>query len=75
MRWIQDTRFPAQEGTSLTVRTARPTAVRLRLRVPWWAGRGASARLNGKPLDGFAAPTSSSIGPGATAIGSTSRCR
>src|SRR5262249_35597998 len=53
---IQDTRFPAEPRTSLTVKPARPVALELRVRVPWWTARGGSARLNGKALDGFAAP-------------------
>jgi DUF1680 family protein len=35
---------------------ARTVAFALRVRVPSWTARGGSARLNGKPLDGFAAP-------------------
>jgi len=53
---VQDTRFPAEPRTSLTVTTARPVAFELRVRVPSWIGRGGAARLNGKPIDGFAAP-------------------
>jgi hypothetical protein len=30
----------------------------LRIRVPWWATRGVTARLNGKPLEGNAPPSS-----------------
>jgi DUF1680 family protein len=56
VKLIQDTRFPAEPRTSLTVKTTRPVALELRVRVPSWIARGGSARLNGKPLDGFAAP-------------------
>jgi len=56
MTWIQDTRFPVEPRTRLTVRTAKPTALQLRIRVPSWVERGGAATLNGKPLDGFAAP-------------------
>jgi DUF1680 family protein len=54
--WIQDTRFPAEPRTTLTVKTARPVALELRVRIPSWGARGGAARLNGKPIDGFAAP-------------------
>jgi DUF1680 family protein len=40
----------------LTLRVERPVAFPLRLRVPHWATRGGAVRLNGRPLEGFAAP-------------------
>jgi uncharacterized protein len=54
VRVVQTTRFPDEEGTTLTVRARRPTRFALRIRVPSWAEAGGSARLNGRPLDGFA---------------------
>jgi uncharacterized protein len=51
----QVTRFPEEAGTTLTVRTPRPTRFALRVRVPGWTAGGA-ARLNGRALEGFAAP-------------------
>jgi DUF1680 family protein len=56
VRVLQETRFPEQEGTKLTVRAARPTRFALRVRVPTWITSGGSARLNGRALEGFAAP-------------------
>jgi uncharacterized protein len=53
---IQDTRFPDEPRTRLVVKTAHPVALELRVRVPRWVARGGSARLNGQPVDGFAAP-------------------
>jgi DUF1680 family protein len=53
---IQDTRFPVDPRTTLTVKTPRPLPFELRIRIPGWTARGGSARLNGKPLDAFAAP-------------------
>jgi len=53
---IQDTRFPAEPRTTLTIKTPRPIGFELRVRVPAWTARGGSARLNGKPLESFAAP-------------------
>ena len=58
VRLVQDTRFPEEAGTTVTVRAARPVQMTLRVRVPYWAGRGAGARLNNRPLDGFASPGS-----------------
>jgi DUF1680 family protein len=55
-RLVQDTRFPEEAGTTLTVHAARPTRFALRVRVPYWTAAGAGARLNGRALDGFAAP-------------------
>jgi DUF1680 family protein len=52
---VQETRFPEEQGTTITVRAPRPTRFALRVRVPGWVDGGA-ARLNGKPLDAFAAP-------------------
>jgi DUF1680 family protein len=56
IRLIQETRFPEEAATTLVVRTAKPAPMRLRVRVPSWTAAGAVARLNGRPLEGFAAP-------------------
>ena len=53
----QETRFPDEETTRLVVHTREPQRLALRLRVPSWT-RKAGARLNGRPLDGFASPGS-----------------
>jgi len=55
VRLVQETRFPAVGGTAVTVRAARPARFALRVRVPAWT-RGGGAALNGRSLDGFAAP-------------------
>ncbi|HTT66640.1 MAG TPA: beta-L-arabinofuranosidase domain-containing protein [Gemmatimonadales bacterium] len=55
VRLVQDTRFPDAAGTAITVRGARPARFALRVRVPAWT-RGGGAALNGRTLDGFAAP-------------------
>jgi hypothetical protein len=52
---VQETRFPDEAGTTLRIGTARPVRFALRVRVPYWA-QGGSATLNGRALDGFAAP-------------------
>jgi DUF1680 family protein len=55
VRVSQDTRFPEEAGTTLAVHCARPTRFALRVRVPAWC-RGGGAKLNGRALEGFAAP-------------------
>ncbi|HET7790865.1 MAG TPA: beta-L-arabinofuranosidase domain-containing protein, partial [Gemmatimonadales bacterium] len=56
VRLTQETRFPESDSITLTVRAAKPAAFALRLRVPWWATGNNTATLNGRPLEGFAAP-------------------
>jgi uncharacterized protein len=58
LRIRQTTRFPEEEGTALVIEAARPVEMVLRIRIPWWATRRGSARLNGKPLGSFAGPSS-----------------
>ena len=58
VRLRQETRFPEQAGTSLIVRAERPVAFAMRLRVPGWARRGVTVRLNGKPAGVRARPGS-----------------
>jgi DUF1680 family protein len=55
VRLVQDTRFPEEEGTTLRIQTGKPVRFALRIRVPYWAS-GGTAALNGRTLDGFAAP-------------------
>lgn len=45
----QETNFPLEEGTTLTVRAGEPTAFGLKVRIPYWATQGVSFRINGKP--------------------------
>ena len=55
VRLVQETRLPDEEGTTLRIRAPKPVRFALRIRVPYWAQDG-SASLNGRVLDGFAAP-------------------
>jgi hypothetical protein len=57
LRLLQDTRFPEEDTTALSVRCSKPTRMSLRVRVPYWT-RSGSARLNGRALDTFASPSS-----------------
>ena len=56
VRVVQETRFPDDDAVTLTVRTSRPARFALRVRVPWWATGANAATLNGRALEGFAAP-------------------
>ncbi|MFI5207885.1 MAG: glycoside hydrolase family 127 protein, partial [Gemmatimonadales bacterium] len=58
VRVVQETRFPEEGAATLTVRTRTPVRLALRIRVPHWTARGGGARLNGRALEGFAAPGS-----------------
>lgn len=49
VRLTQDTAFPEQQGTTLTMQTDHPVEMALNLRVPYWASSGARVRVNGKP--------------------------
>ena len=54
----QNTRFPEQEGTELTISAAKPVEAGLNVRIPAWAVDGGSVELNGKPLPVWSNPGS-----------------
>jgi hypothetical protein len=54
----QETKFPEEQSTALVVGLENPTQFALRLRIPSWISSGGGAKINGKPLDAFAAPGS-----------------
>ncbi len=56
VRVLQETAFPLEAGTTLTIRTPKSAAFALRVRVPYWAAGANTVALNGKALEGFAAP-------------------
>ena len=58
VRIRQETRFPEQFATSLSILTEQPKPFALRVRVPGWTTPGVAVRLNGKPLSVKAAPSS-----------------
>ena len=58
VRLTQETRFPASDATKLTVHAEHPTRFAMRVRVPYWAARGGSAKLNGRAISAFAGPGS-----------------
>jgi DUF1680 family protein len=54
----QETRFPEQAGTSITVKAKQATDASLNIRIPSWAMDGGSVEVNGKPLPSFSSPGS-----------------
>jgi uncharacterized protein len=53
----QETRFPEQQGTTLTVTAKNPQQLAINLRVPYWA-EGGSVKINGTTLPVFSNPSS-----------------
>ncbi|HTS12677.1 MAG TPA: beta-L-arabinofuranosidase domain-containing protein [Candidatus Limnocylindrales bacterium] len=49
----QETRFPAEAGSTFIVKTAQPVEAGVNIRIPTWVGDGGSASVNGKPLEAF----------------------
>ncbi len=58
LRLTQQTKFPEQEGTTLTLRLQHPTMLALNLRIPYWAVQGGSVEINGERLAAFSNPSS-----------------
>lgn len=44
----QETRFPEQDTTRLTIKTAKPVRLALQIRYPYWAQSGMTLMINGK---------------------------
>jgi len=53
----QETRFPEEQGTTLTISAKNPVQLGINLRVPYWA-EGGSVKINGAALPAFASPSS-----------------
>jgi DUF1680 family protein len=58
LRLRQETNFPEQEGTTLIVETDQPVEMDLHVRIPNWATRGGTVKLNGAALPVFSSPSS-----------------
>jgi DUF1680 family protein len=54
----QTTKFPEQEGTSITVKAEKPVQAGINIRIPSWAVDGGTLELNGKTLPVFSSPGS-----------------
>ncbi len=44
----QDTLFPQEQGSTLTVHTAQPQSLAIRIRIPYWATTGVTVQVNGQ---------------------------
>ncbi len=44
---VQDTSFPEREGATLIVEANRPVQLTLHVRIPYWAARGVTLKVNG----------------------------
>jgi len=53
----QGTRFPQEQGTTITIAAKNPTPLRINLRVPYWV-EGGKVKINGSELPAFASPSS-----------------
>lgn len=59
VRIEQQTRFPEEDGARFVIRAPRRTArFALNIHVPYWAARGVTVDINGKPAHVRAAPSS-----------------
>lgn len=58
IRLRQETNFPEEEKTTLTVRAEKPTELALHIRVPYWATRGGTVKIDGEALPVFSSPSS-----------------
>jgi len=57
IRLTQDTAFPEEEGTTLTLQAESQPSWRFHIRVPYWAAKGATVTLNGAPQAIHAKPS------------------
>jgi hypothetical protein len=55
---LQETRFPEEEGTALTIKTVAPVKMPVHVRIPYWATRGITVSINGKKQEVAAKPSS-----------------
>jgi DUF1680 family protein len=54
----QETSFPAEQGTTLRIKTAAPQKRTIHVRIPGWVAAGGSVKINGRELEAFAQPGS-----------------
>ncbi len=57
VRLRQETDFPQQQGTKLTVISPKPSEISIHLRIPYWA-QGGGVKVNGRLVPAFASPGS-----------------
>jgi hypothetical protein len=54
----QVTQFPQEQGTTLKIKTSRPAARTIHVRIPGWTTEEAAIKVNGRPLEAVADPGS-----------------
>ena len=54
----QASKFPYEERITLTVENAPSKTTALKLRIPYWAAKGAAIAVNGQPVEATPAPSS-----------------
>jgi len=54
----QITRFPAEQATTLKIKSSRPLPRTIHIRIPGWVAGAAEIKLNGRPLEAVADPGS-----------------
>ena len=54
----QETKYPEEESTTITVSTKQPRTFSVRVRVPYWAEKGAEVTINGEKQEVEAKPGS-----------------
>jgi uncharacterized protein len=57
LRVKQETRFPEEQGTTITVSAKSPTKLAINLRIPYWV-QGGSVKINGVAQPVFSSPSS-----------------
>jgi hypothetical protein len=57
LRFKQETRFPEEQGTTISIIAKNPAQLAINLRIPYWA-QGGSVRINGAELAAFSSPSS-----------------
>jgi DUF1680 family protein len=57
LRFKQETRFPYEQGSTITISPKNPVQLAINLRVPYWA-QGGSVKINGTALPAFSSPSS-----------------
>ncbi len=57
LRFKQETRFPYEQGSTITISSKNPVQLAINLRVPYWA-QGGGVKINGTALSAFSSPSS-----------------
>jgi DUF1680 family protein len=54
---VQDTKFPLEEGTTLTIKAKKSARFGVKVRIPYWATKEVTVRINGHAEDVHATPS------------------